>query len=304
MNQDISVPAQAVDALHKAFGKHKARAVHAKGIILEGTFTPAESAAQLTTAAHLQKISTSVTVRVSDFTGIPDISDVDEHASPRGLAIKFHLPDSTTTDIIAMSFNGFPVATFEEFNDLLLAMAASDDEAEEPTEMDKFLSAHPIAETFLTTQKPAPVSYATINYFGVNSFKFTNKEGESQFIRYQFLPEEGEHFLTEEQVAEADPDYLQKEIAERVAKQSIKYKLFAQVAEPGDKIEDPSIAWPDSRKLVLLGTIEIQKMTPNTTSEDKALSFNPGNIPTGIATADPMLDLRSKAYPISVKERQ
>src|SRR5207237_4782250 len=33
--------AQLVDDLHTAFGKHHARAAHAKGVILEGSFTPA-----------------------------------------------------------------------------------------------------------------------------------------------------------------------------------------------------------------------------------------------------------------------
>src|SRR4051794_24174128 len=68
-----SSPAELVDALHKAFGNNHARAVHAKGIILEGVFTPGISAATLTSAAHLQKEASKVMVRFSDFTGIPDI---------------------------------------------------------------------------------------------------------------------------------------------------------------------------------------------------------------------------------------
>ncbi len=34
-------PLSMVNALHTAFGEHHARAVHTKGVILEGTFTPA-----------------------------------------------------------------------------------------------------------------------------------------------------------------------------------------------------------------------------------------------------------------------
>ena len=80
--------------------------------------------------------------------------------------------------------------------------------------------------------------------------------------------------------------------------------MFAQVAEEGDKIENPSIAWPLSRKLIFLGTIEIKNMASNTVAEDKALSFMPNNVPAGITPADPMINFRSQAYPISVKERQ
>jgi catalase len=41
-------PGQLIDALHAAFGTHAARAVHAKGIILEGTFDPDPHASALT----------------------------------------------------------------------------------------------------------------------------------------------------------------------------------------------------------------------------------------------------------------
>lgn len=299
-----SSPGQLVDALHSAFGKHSARAVHAKGIILEGTFTPAAEAASITTAVHFKKGKIPVVVRFSDFTGIPDISDANGLANPRGFAVKFKIPGGSSTDIVGHSFNGFPTATSDEFRELLLAIGASGADAVKPTALDNFLGSHPIAKTFLTTQNPAPVSYATTSYFGVNAFKFTNEKGQSHFIRYQFITEEGGHYLTADETAKANPDYLQKEIPIRVAKHSIKFKMYAQVAETGDKVEDPSIAWPADRKLVFLGTIEINNMASNTVMEDKALSFIPNNVPAGITPADPMINFRSQAYPISVKERQ
>ncbi|MEO8770815.1 MAG: catalase family peroxidase [Ferruginibacter sp.] len=298
-----STPAELVDALHTTFGNNHSRAVHAKGIILEGAFTPASTAASITKAFHFQKQKSKVILRFSDFTGIPDIPDNAGAANPRGIAIKFIMPDSSNTDIVGHSFNGFPTQNPTQFRDLLLAIAASGSGAVKPTALDKFLDENPVAKTFLTTQK-TPRSYATINYFGVNSFKFTNKHGVSNYIRYQFIAEEGEQILTAEQITNAGNNYLVDEIKEHVLKQTIKFKLYAQIAKDGDVIEDPSIAWPSDRKMVLLGTIEIKKLAANTVEEDKALFFIPNNIPDGIETADPMLNFRSKAYPISVKERQ
>jgi catalase len=298
-----SSPAQLVDALHTAFGEHHARAVHAKGVILEGDFTPDPNAATLTKAFHLQSRHSKVTVRFSDFTGIPDIPDNAAAANPRGFAIKFIMPGGTTTDIVGHSFNGFPTQNPDQFRELLLAIGASGPGAAKPTEVDKFLETHPVAKTFLTTQK-IPASYATISYFGVNAFKFTNKKGVSHYIRYQFIPVEGEELLTPEESAPKSPDYLVDEIQVRVANHPFKYKMYAEIAEEGDKIDDPSIAWPAGRKKILLGVIEIKHASSNTAQEDKALSFSPNNIPDGIETADPMLDFRSKAYPISVKGRQ
>jgi catalase len=32
--------------------------------------------------------------------------------------------------------------------------------------------------------------------------------------------------------------------------------------EPGDKIDDPSVTWPDTRKIVEIGVIEITAVVP------------------------------------------
>lgn len=298
-----STPGQLIDALHSAFGTHPARAVHAKGIILEGTFAPDPHASALTKAAHLQKTPSKVTLRFSNFTGIPDIADNDPGANPRGFAVRFTLLGGATTDIVGHSFNGFPTATSDEFRALLLAIAASGPTAAKPTALDQFLAAHPIAKTFLTTQR-TPASYATIAYFGVNSFQMTNAAGVSKLIRYQFLPEEGEQTLTTDEAGQRGPMYLHEEIAARVARRPFRFKVYAQVAASTDAIADPSIAWPDARSKILLGTITIDKLGANTPEQDKGLAFNPSHLPDGIKTADPMLDFRSKAYPISVQHRQ
>jgi catalase len=296
-------PGQLVDALHEAFGTHPARAVHAKGIILEGTFTPDPKAAALTKAAHLQKTPSKVTLRFSNFTGIPDIADNNPGANPRGIAVRFTLPNGATTDIVGHSFNGFPTATSDEFHELLMAIAASGPTAAKPTPLDKFLDGHPIAKTFLTTQK-TPASYATLEYFGVNSFQMTNAHGSSKFIRYQFLPEDGAQALSADDASKRSAMYLQDEITARASRKPFRFKLYAQVAEASDKIADPSIAWPDTRTKVLLGIITINTLGVNTPEQDKALAYSPNNLTDGIKTADPMLDFRSKAYPISVQHRR
>jgi len=300
--QDSS-PAQLVEALHTTFGNHHARAVHAKGIVLEGNFYPDPGASSITTAFHLQNEKSRVIVRFSDFTGIPDIPDNIGAANPRGLSIKFIMPDGETTDIVGHSFNGFPTSDSDRFRELLLAIAASGPGAMAPTALDSFLGEHPVAKTFLTTQK-LPASYATISYFGVNSFRFTNKAGISHIIRYQFIPEGGEMFLTPDQYDKAGPQYLMNEIRERVSVAPVRFKMLAEIAEATDLIEDPSIAFPESREKILLGYLEIKSLTANTPEEDKALYFTPNNIPVGIEPADPMINFRSRAYPISVQERQ
>src|ERR1700747_3661104 len=71
----IHTPAELVESMHSAFGYNHCRAVHAKGIILEGEFTPDIHAKDITKAPHLQGPTSKVTVRFSDFSGVPTIPD-------------------------------------------------------------------------------------------------------------------------------------------------------------------------------------------------------------------------------------
>jgi catalase len=290
--------------LRAVFGKHHARAVHAKGLILEGTFAPAEAARALSKAAVFTSRSVPVTMRFSAFPGIPDIADNIGEASPRGLAIKFRAGGDADMDVVTINFNGFPAATADEFGSLLRAIASSGHEAAKPTALDKFLESHPIAKTFLTTQNPPPVSYATTAYFGVNSVSFINAKGERHFVRYRFVPEAGEHYLDEPARKLTGPNYLAEEIAKRIAAAPIRFDWYAQLAEPGDKIDNPSIAWPETRSLVKLGMLSVERITPDQSAADKSLLFLPGTFPNGIEGADPMLAVRNEAYPISFGGRQ
>jgi catalase len=120
------------------------RPAHAKGILLTGVFTPSSEAASLTRAPHIQRDSTPVTVRFSDFAGIPTVPDNDpQNASPRGCAIRFHLAEHTHTDIVAHSVDTFPSRTAEGFLDFINALIATDPAGPHPNAMEQFLGAHP-----------------------------------------------------------------------------------------------------------------------------------------------------------------
>lgn len=297
-------PMEHVDALNKVFGEHRGtRAIHAKGTVLEGTFQPSASASSISKAAHLQHSAVPITVRFSNFAGIPDIPDNHPLANPRGLAIKFKLPDGSATDIVAHSFNGFPSPTGKDFHDLIVALGTSGPEAAKPTALDIYLAAHPIAKAFLTQQKTAPVSFATLPYYGVNTFKFINARGKPTYGRYQLLPVTGEHLLNAADAAGASPDYLSTEMRQRVQQMPVKFKMVLQVAEPGDKLDDPSIAWPDSRRLVDLGTLSISRPLISPDAE-KTLLFLPNAVTDGIEAEDPMINVRSAAYVVSFGRRQ
>ena len=299
-----STPGQLVDALNCVFGKQTTgRAVHAKGVVLQGRFVPSPTAAALSVAPHLQSTPVPIIVRFSDFAGVLTVADTDGLANPRGMAIKFQLPDGTDSDLVCHSFNGFPVSNSDDFRQLLLAIAASGPDAAKPTALERFFETHPTAKTFLTTQKGPPVSYATLSYFGVNSFKFTNAQGLVSYGRYQILPEAGEHLLNSEAVKATAHDYLIEEIGKRVAQAPVRFAFVVQLAAAGDKIDDPSIVWPDDRKTIELGEIVIDIPVADNVAAQRSLLFMPNALPVGIEPADPMLIARAESYPISFSRR-
>src|SRR6202041_2671006 len=122
--QQTPLPVALVDALNVlSKGPHKGyRANHAKGVMVEGTFTPNPAAASFSKAPHFAK-AVPVLVRFSDTTGVPTLPDADPNASPHGIAIRFKLPDGTYADIVSISANSFPVATPEDFLAFLQAAA-------------------------------------------------------------------------------------------------------------------------------------------------------------------------------------
>ena len=90
-----------MDALHVAFGEHHARAVHAKGILLEGSFTAGASAKTLSRSPIFAGGTLPVIARFSDFTGIPDIPDTASDANPRGFAIKIKASERIMSPAVA-----------------------------------------------------------------------------------------------------------------------------------------------------------------------------------------------------------
>lgn len=303
--EDKPLTEQLVDSFTKlANGPHKGyRANHAKGVMVEGVFAPASSASRLSKAAHLQTIGSKVVVRFSNGTGVPDIADANSNANPKGMAIRFTLPDSSTTDIVSISINSFLSSTPEEFLELLNAAAESSPQAPKPTPIEKFLSTHPAAAKFLA-KRPASASFAAMPFYGVNAFKFTNSKGVEHFGRYQITPLVGMQTINDEVAQNIQPNYLMDEIVSRLSKAEVKYRIAVQLAKRGDVINDPTVVWPDNRETVELGELTLKTPIQNSNDIEKTIMFNPLSLPDGIDPSDdPILLARASSYAISYSRR-
>ena len=110
---------QIVDIFYKIYGTHPGfRVNHAKGVVVEGSFVATPAASALSRAALFNGSRIPVTVRFSNDGGIPTVPD-GAPSNPKGMAIKFHLPDGAEVDMVILAVKFFPVATGEQFRDLL-----------------------------------------------------------------------------------------------------------------------------------------------------------------------------------------
>lgn len=288
------------------FGQHPGfRAAHAKGAMLQGSFFPSEQAKSLSRAPHFRRESTPVTVRFSNSTGVPLIPDNDSNANPRGIAVRFHLAERVHTDIVAHSTDGFPTHTGDEFLEFLKALAATDFSKGSPNPFEAFLGAHPAALAFVQTAKPAPSSFARETYFGVTAMKFSNEAWAARFGRYRIVPVAGNDHLSDEAVAAKSPSYLFDELQERINAGEIKFRLFVQLAEEEDQVNDATIHWPADRELLELGTIVLTEPVANDAAEQQHIIFDPIPRVDGIEPSDdPLLELRAAIYLLSGRRRR
>lgn len=305
--QEKTLPQQIADVLVQlAGGSHPGvRFTHAKGLVATGTFTPAPSAKTISRAAHLQSAAVPVTVRFSDGSGIPNIPDNNDNASPHGMAIRFALPGGAYTDIVANSHNGFFVGNGTDFLAFLKAIAATNEKSPHPSPIEQFLGTHPAALKVIVDSKPAAKSFENLDFFGNNSFVFVDAAGGKHVGRYQIIPVAGVVKLDSATATKQKPNYMFDDLRTAIAKGPVKYTLYAQMANSGDPTNDGSIVWPSDRKRVELGTISVTKVAANSDSLQKALAFSPIILTNGITLSDDSLPIiRSAVYALSVAHRR
>jgi catalase len=306
MNADRELFEQIVDALNGIYGAHSdRRAVHAKGTLCAATFTGSSQAAGLTRAAHMQGEPVRAHVRFSNASGNPEARDGSSEG--RGMAVKFYLPDGSTTDIVAVTVPVFVVRTPEDFLDMTIARKPDPETGK--IDMDKigaFLQAHPeslpAVEIAMSAQPPA--SYLQLAFYAVHAFRLVDSNNNGQWVRYRWQPEGGEASITREEAKQRDNDYLQKDLQERLAEGPAAFRLWAQLALEEDPLDDPTAAWPEDRKSIELGRLEITELAFDREQDGDVLVFDPTRVTDGIeCSQDKILQARAHAYAESVYRR-
>jgi catalase len=298
---------QAVDAIEAISGHHPGfRAAHAKGTLCAATFTPTTEAARLTRAAHFRDGPVRAHVRFSNGSGNPDDPDF-EPREARGMATKFYLADGTTTDLIGITLPAFFVGELDGFFDFCRARTPDAATGEpDPAAIGSFLEQHPEALTAGAAALSATPreSYLRCAYNSLHAYRFVDDTGASRYVRYRWEPEAGEASLSAEDAEARGPDYLQEDLATRLADAPAAFALSVQIAEDGDAVDDPSIPWPEERERVTIGRLEVTGIAHDREQGDDVLVFDPTRVTDGIELSDdPILRFRTHAYAESVLRR-
>jgi catalase len=147
-------------------------------------------------------------------------------------------------------------------------------------------------------------NYYQTPYFGIHTFKFVDAKGAEHPVKWRFIPHDGVKELTAAQVKAAPHDFLEKNLIARTQKGAAVWDMVVYVGEPGDSLDNPTIAWPETRKHFIAGTLKITQAMPQKGQACEKINFDPLIMADGIApTNDPILLFRSPSYAISFAKR-
>lgn len=299
-------PLSLVDGLESVFGSHAGfRRSGARGLCASGYFEGHPDARSLTRTSAFSGKRIPVIVRFSVGGGNPNASE--KGKTVRGMAVQFNLPKGEQWLMANISAPVFSAATPESF--LAYLEARRPDPATGKANPDAVAAAnaaHPDFKPQIDWLKSqgVPASYASTNYWGVNTFELVQRNGKSRPVKWQFEPVAGTQFLTEEQLKTQPDIFLATELRERIRQQAVAFNMKFQLAETGDVLDDPTVVLPASRKLVNAGTLVVTGVDAEGSATCDSINFNPLMLPKGIkASNDPTLLARPGSYAVSQSRR-
>jgi catalase len=299
-------PQALVDGFEGAFGTHAGyRRGGAKGICVEGHFRGAAPGRAISSVAAFSGERIAVIGRFSVGGGNPKVSD--KARSMRGMALQLSLPGGERWQMSGISAPINSVSTPQNMLAFLESRKLDPHTKKpDPAKVAAFNEAHPEvkAQAQWFARNGVPGSYAAVNYWGVHAFKFSDASGRVQYARWVFEPVGGQQLLDDDKLAALPDDFLADELRRRIDARPAEFEMRLQLAETGDNLVNPTLQWPEGRKVVSVGRLVIDKVEPGAGGACDAIVFDPLVLPKGIEPSDdPVLQARAAAYAVSASRR-
>jgi catalase len=298
-------PARFIDGFEKVDGVHPGfRRNHARGVCVAGFFESNGNGVPLSEASVFRPGRVPVIGRFSLGGGQPHVADAPDKV--RGLGLQFNLPGGELWRTAMINLPVFPFRTPQAFYENLMASKADPSTGKpHPAKMQAFLSGHPETVEALKVIKsqPATSGFADSTFHGLNTFRFTNEAGETTPVRWVLKPVQSFEATSSESAAKGKK-YLFDTLIAQIHRQPLRWHLIVIVGQPGDPTDDATIAWPQKRETVNVGTLTLDRIESDDTSAARDINFDPLVLPTGIAPSDdPLLSARSAVYSQSYTRR-
>jgi catalase len=303
---EITAP-QMIDAFEGTFGVHPGqRRNHIKGTCAAGEFVGTTEAAALSRSALFSGKTIPVIARFSLGGGSPEVPDA--APAPRGMALEFHIPGGALQHITMIDVPIFAASSPASFRDAIIAAKPDPKTGQpDPEKLKAYAASHPDAMALSAWGKnhTPTASYYQTTYFSIHTFKLIDAKGTEHPVKWRFVPRDGTKELTAAEIKAAPHDFLEKNLIERTHKSPAVWDMVVYVGEPGDPQDNPTLAWPETRKHFKAGTLTITQATPQEKGKAcEPINFDPLIMADGIApTNDPILLFRSPAYAVSFAKR-
>ena len=291
------------------------RIVHARGSGAHGFFECYEALTDITRAAPFQAAGkvTPVFVRFSTVQG--ERGSKDTARDVRGFAVKFYT-DEGNWDLVGNNMPVFFIQDAMKFPDLVHAV-----KPEPHHQMPQAASAHDTFWDFVSlmpesthmlmwvmSDRAIPRSFATMQGFGVHTFRMVNAEGESVFVKSHWTPLAGTHSLVWDEavkISGADPDYHRRDLWERIESGNYpEYELGLQIftEEQGEQfsfdiLDATKIVPEELVPLRPVGRMVLNRNPDNFFAETEQVAFCTAHIVPGLDFSnDPLLAGRIHSY--------
>ncbi|MFJ9993277.1 catalase family peroxidase [Pseudomonas putida] len=301
----LSSPAGAahvVDAFEAVSGPQPGfRRNHAKGLCISGRFDSNGQGVALASTGLLRAGSYPVTGRFSVVGGNPSVNDT--HGRMRSLALDM----SSGGETWRMALNSSPVFFVRTPEALLEQLQASVPADGREARIRHFRRDHPESQAFedwMAAHRPS-TGFDNAAYFSVNAFRFKAADGHEHLVRWRLQPETPYAPLSDEQIAQNDPDMLSYGLVSRLAEGPLRWHLILTPALPGDPVDDATQLWTQpGHQEIDAGVLVIDAQQPQMDGPCRDIDFNPLMLPPGITPSDdPLLQARGAAYAESHRRR-
>jgi catalase len=282
------------------------RVVHARGATAFGVFvadgTVGDEPVSKYTRAKLfqeQGKETEVAVRFSTVAGGRDSSEATR--DPRGFAVKFYTEDGNW-DLVGNNLGVFFIRDAIKFPDFIHSQKPDpvNFDRQVPNRVFDFWSQSPEAMHMITLvlgPRGIPASYRHQQGFGVNTYKWVNAAGETQLVKYHWLPKQAVTSWTAADAEVAQGRELgvhTKDLYEAIERGEYpSWELHVQLMDDSDHPEldfdplDDTKTWPENDfPLRKVGTMTLNRNPENFFAESEQIAFGTGVLVDGLDFSD------------------